>query len=345
MVDGEERETFQAKVLRELEQQEIASRRAMQTELAILLRYMSDEPWQSASQGTEKAAEGAAKGTVKCAAGKGEKRGEESYLTLTSPRPEVWKKCFTLLQKTYNIDTKYAQEGLRLPDVIESPSDGEGSVRFCGEAARRISSLRNPPARFEQDDKCVRGYLAGTFLCVGTVRDPKREYYLSFETRNDRQAQEVIRLLSHVGIPMKQQGHGRGHGVLTRDSAVIADVLNVLGAHVSMMDLENARIVRQVRGRINRKVNCETANIMKTVAASQKQMEEIQLLRASSIWDTLPESLQEMALLRERYPDSSLQELGERMNPPVGKSGVNHRLRRLSVLAKGLQEQEARAQR
>ncbi len=157
----------------------------------------------------------------------------------------------------------------------------------------------------------------------------------------DHRAELTLDLLARTGLQLRRQEHGRSHAVLTRDSGVIVDVLNVLGAHVSMMDMENARIVRQVRSRINRKVNCETANIMKTVAASQKQLEEIQLLRHSKIWDTIPESLRQMALLREQYPDSSLQELGQRMNPPVGKSGVNHRLRRLSELAQKLQEQES----
>ena len=105
-----------------------------------------------------------------------------------------------------------------------------------------------------------------------------------------------------------------------------------------MMDMENTRIVRQVRGGVNRKVNCETANIMKTVAASRRQLEEIRLIRESSVWETLPDSLKQTALLREQYPESSLQELGGMLDPPVGKSGVNHRLRRLSAIAQELQD-------
>lgn len=312
MAEREREEKFQTKVLQELERQEPGSRRAMQTELAALLRFMS------------------------CTGGM--ISDAEGVLTLSSPRPQVWKKCFTLLEKTYNIDGEYAQ-GRDFLETEDAPAGGDKKMSFCGESAERMRAMMNPPRRFEQDEKCVRSYLVGAFLCVGVIHDPEREYSLSFESRDDRQALEIIGLLSGLGIQLRQQAHGRGHSVLTRDSAVIVDILKVLGAYVSMMEMENARIVRQVRSRVNRKVNCETANIMKTVAASQKQLEEIQLLRTSSIWDTLPESLQQMALLREQYPDSSLQELGERMNPPVGKSGVNHRLRRLSVLARSLQEQ------
>ena len=301
---------FQEKVLRELEKQEIASKKAMQAELAALLNCMIQE-----------------------------NGGEEGTLKLHSSRTEAWNRLFTLIKKTYNITVEFdsADAGQE-----EGDSAGNGqSMVFQGEAAERIGSMRQLPASFEKDEKCVRGWLAGVFLCVGCIRRPEKEYYLSFDVRNEEQSVMTMKLLRQQGITLRPLEHGRSHGLVTRDSAVIVDVLNLLGAHVSMMEMENTRIVRQVRGKINRKVNCETANIMKTVAASRKQMEQIALLRESSVWDTLPDTLQQMAILREQYPDSSLQELGQRMNPPVGKSGVNHRLRRLAALAEQLQEERA----
>ncbi len=312
--EPERREDFQKKVLQELARQEAPSRRAMLSELAAMLRCMTIGQ-------------------------------EEGGLTIASDREEAWKKCFTLLEKTYNIETKYVPVEASAPDLQDGSAGGERVLHFHAGAAGRVRALMDPPRQFEKDERCVRSYLAGEFLCTGCVRSPEKEYYLAFEVKEERQAQETLQLLAGIGITLRRPSHGRGHGVFTRDSAVIVDVLNVLGAHVSMMDMENTRIVRQVRSGVNRKVNCETANIMKTVAASQKQLDEIRLLRTSSIWDTLPETLQQMALLRERCPDSSLQELGERMNPPVGKSGVNHRLRRLSALAKSLQEEETQTQR
>lgn len=300
---------FQEKVLQELEKQEITSKKAMQAELAALLNCMIQE-----------------------------NDGEEGALRLYSSRTEAWNRLFTLIKKTYNITVEFDsadawQEG-------DSAGSGQSMV-FQGEAAERIRSMRQLPASFEKDERCVRGWLAGEFLCVGCIRRPEKEYYLSFDVRNAEQSVMTMKLLRQQGITLRPLEHGRSHGLVTRDSAVIVDVLNLLGAHVSMMEMENTRIVRQVRGKINRKVNCETANIMKTVAASQKQMEQIALLRESSVWDTLPDTLQQMAILREQYPDSSLQELGQRMNPPVGKSGVNHRLRRLAALAEQLQEERA----
>lgn len=259
-----------------------------------------------------------------------ERDGGERTLTLQSSRPEAWNKCFTLLKKAINITVEI--------------DNAEDVFCFCGDAAERIASLMQPPERMEADEKCLRSFLAGQFLCTGSIRDPLRDYYLSFEILSETQAEQTLRFLKRAGILLKRTDHGKGHVLMTRDSGVIVDVLNLLGAHVCMMDMENARIMKQMRGRINRKVNCETANIMKTVAASRKQLEQIQMIRESSIWETLPESLQQMALLREKFPESSLQELGEMLEPPVGKSGVNHRLRRLAALAEELQKRNTGSQ-
>ena len=111
------------------------------------------------------------------------------------------------------------------------------------------------------------------------------------------------------------------------------DTLNLMGAPVSMMAMENQRILKDLRNTVNRRVNCETANIGKTVNASRKQIEEIQFLEKKGILRTLPKNLQQIAALRCEYPDTPLRELGEMADPPIGKSGVNHRLRRLMEIA------------
>ena len=113
-------------------------------------------------------------------------------------------------------------------------------------------------------------------------------------------------------------------------------MLNVMEAYVSLMNLENVRILKEVRNSINRKVNCETANINKTVNAAVKQVEDIELIRDQVGLDNLPDNLKEMALLRLEHPEATLKELGGYLDPPVGKSGVNHRLRKLSAIAEKL---------
>lgn len=270
-------------------------------------------------------------------------------LFLRSERPEPLIKFFTLIRKTFNISL---ESGLEEPGKLYSqedlPHDSGGYTCtvdgvLAGRIAEALFMVRHDGTiepcggavdmRLLADGKCVRSFLAQQFLCIGSIRDPGKEYYLSFEIISGDQGVQTVRLLRDAGMQFRVSDRGRSRVIVTRDSSVIVDALNFMGAHTGMMDLENTRIRKQFRGKINREVNCETANIQKTVAASAKQVREIRELRNSSVWDTLPDSLREVALLREEYPESSLQELGSMLNPPVGKSGVNHRLRRLSALA------------
>ena len=121
-----------------------------------------------------------------------------------------------------------------------------------------------------------------------------------------------------------------------KEGAQIVDLLNVMEAHVALMDLENVRIFKEMRNSVNRKVNCETANIHKTVSAAVKQIEDIEFLKTAGSFSELSEELLETAGIRLENPDASLKELGLMHNPPIGKSGVNHRLRKLSNLAETL---------
>ena len=122
-----------------------------------------------------------------------------------------------------------------------------------------------------------------------------------------------------------------------KEGAQIVDMLAVMEANVALMDLENIRILKEMRNSINRKVNCETANINKTVNAAVKQMEDIRLIQQTIGFEQLNEGLVQIAELRMQYPEATLKELGMMLNPQVGKSGVNHRLRKLSELADELQ--------
>jgi hypothetical protein len=124
--------------------------------------------------------------------------------------------------------------------------------------------------------------------------------------------------------------------VYVKEGEHIVDLLNIMEAHVALMDLENVRILKEMRNSVNRQVNCETANISKTVGAAVKQMEDIDYIRKKRGLESLPDNLREVALLRLEYPEASLKELGMRLSPTVGKSGVNHRLRRISEIAEEL---------
>ena len=126
--------------------------------------------------------------------------------------------------------------------------------------------------------------------------------------------------------------------VYLKEGSQIVDILNVMEAHVALMEFENIRIMKDMRNSVNRKVNCETANINKTVSAAVRQTEDIKYIQDTVGFDKLPEGLKDVALTRLTYPDATLKELGTLLENPVGKSGVNHRLRKLSEIAEKLRD-------
>ena len=125
-----------------------------------------------------------------------------------------------------------------------------------------------------------------------------------------------------------------------KEGEQIVDLLNVMQAYTALMDLENIRIEKEMRNQINRSVNCEAANLQKVVNAALKQAEDIEYLIQHSGWESLPPSLAQMARIRLEHPEESLQELGRLLDPPVGRSGVNHRLRKLSQMAEKLRQEQ-----
>ncbi|MBO6107851.1 MAG: DNA-binding protein WhiA [Eubacterium sp.] len=176
---------------------------------------------------------------------------------------------------------------------------------------------------------CKKAYLRGWFLSSGTVTDPEGHYHLEIVTRKEDQAERIRAILKEFDISAKLTHRKNRPVVYLKEGQKVVDFLNIVGAHVALMEFENARIVKEVRGKVNRIVNCETANIKKTISASSRQVSDIELLMSSSKYDDLSESLKEIAQLRLDHPDATLAELGQMLDPPIAKSAVNHRMRRL----------------
>ena len=146
-------------------------------------------------------------------------------------------------------------------------------------------------------------------------------------------------LVNYFGMDSKIVMRKNNYVAYLKEGAQIVDLLNIMGAHVALMELENIRIVKEMRNNVNRLVNCETANLNKTVSAAVRQVQDINYLEGAIGLSALPSNLEEIALYRLQHPSASLKEMGEMLNPPVGKSGVNHRLRKLSELANQLREE------
>jgi DNA-binding protein WhiA len=183
---------------------------------------------------------------------------------------------------------------------------------------------------------CKRAYLRGGFLATGSISDPDRSYHLEVSFQSRELAEEYIHYLRDFGIESRtilRKGHTL---VYLKEGQEIVDFLNVIGAHGALMNLENIRIVKDMRNQVNRIVNCETANLGKTVNASCRQIENIEYINEHMGLESLPKGLSEIARMRLDNPDVSLGELGNMLNPPLSKSGVNHRLRKLDKLAEEL---------
>ena len=188
-----------------------------------------------------------------------------------------------------------------------------------------------------QQPCCKRAFIRGAFLAAGSITDPNKGYHFEIVCFSTEQANLLIKAMKVFDVDAKQVERNGKFVVYLKEGAQIVEVLRVMEAAHSVMELENIRIVKEVRGTINRKVNCETANISKTVSAAVRQIEDIKLIDEKLGLDTLPVQLQEIAQVRLDYPDTPLGDLGQYLDPPIGKSGVNHRLKKLAAIAKDLQ--------
>lgn len=178
-----------------------------------------------------------------------------------------------------------------------------------------------------------KAYLRGAFLAGGSISNPEGNYHLEIITNDQSLARDICGIFNKFDLKAKVSTRKNFHVVYLKESEHIFEFLALIGAHQALFDFENIRILKGMRNQVNRIVNCETANLNKTVDASVRQVENIRLIEKTVGLKSLPASLQEIALLRLEFPDATLKELGENLNPKVGKSGVNHRLRKLDEIA------------
>ena len=176
-------------------------------------------------------------------------------------------------------------------------------------------------------------FLRGAFFGGGSITNPDRMYHLEIVSA-DVEAQELVRkAMNQLQVPPKQTIRKDQRIVYLKDSELITDFLALIGAHQSLLKFEDIRAMKDIRNNVNRVVNCETANLDKTITASMRQRQAIAVLERSLGLENLPDTLREIALVRLENEDLSLKELGELLDPPIGKSGVNHRLKKIIALA------------
>lgn len=265
--------------------------------------------------------------------GHGSDKESEEFVVYSENELAI-RKCFTLLRKTFNMYTDISWDNVC--------TQKRQTYRICIEDKEIAGMIKAALTSNTIAIKscCRRAYIRGAFLAVGSVSDPEKSYHLEFVCTDEREAEVIHDMLSTFSVDAKIIVRKKYYVLYVKDGAQIVDILNIMGAHVALMEFENTRILKEVRNSVNRKFNCEMANIGKTVSAAQKQIDDINtLMKYPEVYKRIPDSLKNMAELRLSYPEASLKELGEMLSPPVGKSGVNHRLRKLSELAETVKEE------
>ncbi|MCI1995596.1 MAG: DNA-binding protein WhiA [Clostridium luticellarii] len=257
---------------------------------------------------------------------------------------------FKILKNKFNIHTKILvkkSNSLKKNNVYEVIITENESVRSL---LKEVGILKEEEDAFSLDysipknivatDLLKRAYIRGAFLGGGSISNPEKTYHLEFVTHNDVYAEDLSSLINEYGLNSKVIQRKNSFIVYIKEGEQIVDLLNIIGAYSALLKLENIRIMKEMRNNVNRLVNCETANLSKTVNASVRQAESIKLIQRKIGLSRLPKNLREIAELRLNYPDESLKELGEMLSPKVGKSGVNHRLRRIEKIAGELRKEK-----
>jgi len=268
-------------------------------------------------------------------------------LLITTENPAIARLIFVLFKKCLNIHTEI--------DVSKNPVLRKNNL-YNILVADATSLLKELEIMIEEDGStiindglpknllekpcCKRAYIRGTFLGGGSLSDPEKSYHMEIITHRESYAEELANLINTYGLHARVVARKKNHIVYLKEGDQIVDLLNVIGAHSALMSFENTRIVKSMRNNINRLVNCETANLNKMVNAAMKQKSYIEIIDKYVGLESLPDQLKEIAEIRINNTDMSLKEIGEILSPPIGKSGVNHRLRKIERLALDIMERE-----
>lgn len=274
----------------------------------------------------------------------------QHFIKIVTENLTVARKYFMLIKETFQGDIQiqvrrnhYLKRSSSYMLVIR---DSQMSMKILkatklinqqGDIVEEMSIVSN---RVMQNTCCKRAFIRGAFLAAGSMSDPEKTYHFEIITTTQEKATQLRDLIRFFEVDAKIVKRKKYFVVYVKDGSQIVDVLNIMEAHKALMDLENVRILKEMRNSINRQVNCEAANINKTVTAASKQLEDIRYIQNTVGFSDLSPGLEEIARLRMEHPDASLKELGNMLSTPIGKSGVNHRLRKLSIIADSLREQK-----
>ncbi|WP_125709736.1 DNA-binding protein WhiA [Lacticaseibacillus porcinae] len=267
-------------------------------------------------------------------------------LNVQTENPAIARRIYALLKQVYQVEAnlivrrkmklkKNNQYVVRLNTNVNAVLQ---DLEILDESGLSIQTAVGSKVMDEPQRR--RSYLRGAFLAGGSVNSPETSrYHLEIYSLYQDHNQDILTIMNDFGLNARTVERRSGYIVYLKEAEKIADFLQVVGATNAMLKFEDVRIVRDMRNSVNRLVNCETANLNKTVDAAQRQIENINYLRTHVGLDSLPPKLREVAALRLAHPDVSLKELGEMVpSGAISKSGINHRLRKLNQIAEGYQQ-------
>lgn len=254
------------------------------------------------------------------------KNGKTTYKTENEYNINRFSKLLSNINITnYKIDIKGNNYIITAPKIenIEEIVYVEEDIEYKGETEK---------------EELLKAIIRGAFLGAGSINNPEKKYHLEIILSTKSNAEKIINILKSFTIGAKGLERKNGYSIYIKDGEEISKLLALIGANSSVLKFEQIRVLRDMKNNVNRKVNCETANLNKTVNAAVKQIEAIKRLQKIGEFDKLSESLKEIAKIRIENPDASLVELGQMLKNPIGKSGVNHRLNKILSVAQNFSE-------
>ncbi len=280
--------------------------------------------------------------------GRVEGAGASRILAVHTENITLARKYFTLMKNTFGIagaisvrQNAYLHKGRTCIVTIAGKKPVEKvlmAMKWTDEQGSLVKRTQLADGMLVKNTCCRRAFIRGAFLASGSMSDPEKSYHFEIVCQDLPKARQMQEVINSFTLDAKIVQRKKCYVVYLKEGSQIVDMLNIMEAHVALMNLENVRILKEMRNSVNRQVNCETANINKTVNAAVKQIEDIKYIERTAGLESLTESLREMARLRLQFPEAALKELGTMLNPPVGKSGVNHRLRKISSIADELKQ-------
>lgn len=268
-------------------------------------------------------------------------------LKMTTENAATARRIFSLLKDRYDEDidvvvkrSKQLKKKNIYLIIISNEELAKKILIDIGFISKDTLDILNPEYRVDKkiikNRCCKRAYIRGSFLGGGSISNPEKSYHLEFTTNNKEHSDNLCEIINSFNLSAKVVQRKENYVVYLKEGSQIVDLLNIIGAHQALLNFENVRVLKDMRNNVNRLVNCETANLSKTIDASMKQVENIKLIQDTKGLHTLPPKLREIAYLRLEYRDATLKEIGEMLDPPVSKSGVNHRFRNIEKIANNI---------